>query len=212
MSEYSVFRWRDGRGWLILAGAAQEDTRAHALSRAAADGAVAVVALDPLSAEATLYDLEDLGAPAGYVVDIVSEPDDDILLKIGEAGVVVVSAQGDPDEARSALAGAAIQALDQAFQNGAVLLAEGAAAQALGAWLLSDGAVPEGLGWLENAVIELSAPPVGGEALAVLDSHPDGLAVALADDAALAFGPDGQVELWGSRRVAVTLGAAWGGD
>ena len=212
MPSYSVFRWRDGRGWLILAGAAQEETRAQAISRSAADGALAVVALAPLSADRVLEDLEDLGAPAGYVVDVIAEPDDDILVRIGEAGIIVLAAQGDPDEARSALAGAAVQALDQAFQNGAVLLAEGAAAQAFGAWLLSEGAVPDGLDWVTGAVIELGAPPVGGEALAVLDTHPDGLAVALADDAALAFGPDGQVELWGSRRVAVTLGAAWGGN
>jgi hypothetical protein len=212
MPSYSVFRWRDGRGWLILAGGAQDETRAQALSRLAADGAMAVVALAPLAADRVLEDLEDLGAPAGYVVDVISEPDDDILTRIGEAGLVVLTAQGDPDEARSALAGAAVQALDQAFQNGAVVLAEGAAAQAFGAWLLSDGAVPDGLEWVDGAIIELGAPPVGGEALAVLDSHPDGLAIALADDAALAFGPDGQVELWGSRRVAVTLGAAWGGN
>lgn len=212
MPSYSVFRWREGRGWLILAGSAHDDTRAQALSRLAADGAVAVVALAPLSADHVLEDLEDLGAPAGYVVDVISESDDDILVKIGEAGIVVLTAQGDPDEVRSALAGAAAQALDNAFQNGAVLLAEGAAAQAFGAWLLSDGAVPDGLDWVIGAVVELSAPPVGGEALAVLDAHPDGLAVALAPDAAMAFGPDGEVELWGSRRVAVTLGAAWGGN
>lgn len=212
MPEFSVFRWRDGRGWLVLAGSAQDETRAHALSRVAADGAMAVVALAPFSAEDVLDDLVDLGAPAGYVVDIVSEPDEEILVRIGEAGVVVITAAGDPDAVRSALAGPAVQALDRAFQNGAVLLAEGAAAQALGGWLLSDGVAPEGFGWLENAIIELGPPPVGGDALAVLDSHPVGLAVAVADDAAVAFGPDGQVELWGSRRVAVTLGAAWGGS
>ncbi|MFN8379220.1 MAG: hypothetical protein U0452_11175 [Anaerolineae bacterium] len=212
MPAFSVFRWRDGRGWLVLAASAQDETRAHVLSRAAADGAVAVVALGPVAADVVLDDLEDLGAPAGYIVDVISESDEDILLKIGEAGVVTLTATGDPDAARSALAGAAVQALDRAYQNGAIVLAEGAAAQAMGEWLLSDGVTPNGFGWLENAVIELGAPPVGGEAMAVLESHPEGLAIALAEDAAVAFGPDGQVELWGSRRVAVTLGASWGGN
>lgn len=212
MPAFSVFQWRDGRGWLVLAGAGRDEIRAQALSRSAADGALAVVALAPLAADELLDDLEDLGAPAGYVVDVIAESDDEILQKLGEAGVVAVAATGDPDAVRSALAGAAIEALDQAFQNGAVVLAEGAAAQALGAWLLSDGVAPDGFAWLENAVIELGPPPVGGEAMAVLDSHPDGLAIAVAEDAAVAFGPDGQVELWGSRRVAITLGAAWGGN
>ena len=211
MSAFSVFRWRDGRGWLVLAGAPQDEIRGHALSRAAADGAVAVVALTAAYADETLADLEDLGAPAGYLVDVIAEPDEDIVVKIGEAGVVVISAAGDPDELRSALTGAAMQALDQAFQNGAVVLAEGAAAQAMGAWLLSDGFTSDGFAWLEDAVIELGPPPVGGDALALLESHPEGLAMTMAEDAAVAFGPDGQVELWGSRRVAVTLGAACGG-
>ena len=211
MPAFSVFRWRDGRGWLVLAGAPQDEIRGHALSRAAADGAVAVVALTAAYADETLADLEDLGAPAGYLVDVIAERDEDIVVKIGEAGVVVISAAGDPDELRSALTGAAMQALDQAFQNGAVILAEGAAAQAMGAWLLSDGFTPDGFAWLEDAVIELGPPPVGGDALALLESHPEGLAMTMAEDAAVAFGPDGQVELWGSRRVAVTLGAACGG-
>ena len=211
MPAFSVFRWRDGRGWLVLAGAPQDEIRGHALSRAAADGAVAVVALTAAYADETLADLEDLGAPAGYLVDVIAERDEDIVVKIGEAGVVVISAAGDPDELRSALTGAAMQALDQAFQNGAVILAEGAAAQAMGAWLLSDGFTSDGFAWLEDAVIELGPPPVGGDALALLESHPEGLAMTMAEDAAVAFGPDGQVELWGSRRVAVTLGAACGG-
>jgi len=212
MPAFSIFRWRGGRGWLVLAGAAQDEIRGHALSRAAADGAVAVIASTAAFADEALADLEDLGAPAGYIVDVIAEPDEDILLKIGEAGIVVVTvAGGDPDEVRSMLTGAAVQALDQAFQNGAVILAEGAAAQVMGAWLLSDGFTPDGFAWLEGAVIELGPPPVGGDALAALESHPEGLAIALAEDAAVAFGPDGQVELWGSRRVAVTLGAACGG-
>lgn len=212
MPSFSVFRWREGRGWLVLAGSPQEETRAHILSRSAADGAVAVVALTAGAADSILYDLEDMGAPAGYVVDVAWEADDDIRYRIGEAGVVVISAGGDPDAVRSALAGAAIEGIDQAFQNGGIVLAEGAAAQAFGGWLLSDGAVPDGFDWLENCIIEIGPPPVGGEALAVLEMHPEGVALALADDAAVAFGPDGQVELWGSRRVAVTLGAAYGGD
>jgi len=211
MPEFSVFRWRNGRGWLVLAGAAQDEIRGHVLSRSAADGAMAVIALPPSAADHLLEDLADLGAAAGYIVDVMTEPDEDIQAKTGEAGVVVLSADGDPDEVRSALTGAAIQALDQAFQNGAIVLAEGAAAQAMGAWLLSDGFTPDGFAWLEDAVIELGPPPVGGDALAVLETHPEGLAMALADDAAVAFGPDGQVELCGSRRVAVTLGAACGG-
>ncbi len=214
MPAFSVFRWRDGRGWLILAGGAQEETRAQVLSRLAADGALVIVSFGSSAvAEFVLADFEDLGAPPGYVVDVVSESDEDIRLKISEAGIVVLSAvYGDPDEVRSALLGAALQGMEEAHSNGAVLLAEGAAAQALGAWILHDGAVPEGLSWLENAVIELGPPPVGGDTLSVLESHPEGVAVVLAEDAALALGPDGEVELWGSREVAVTLGAAYGGN
>ncbi|HYO88238.1 MAG TPA: hypothetical protein VER79_06285 [Candidatus Limnocylindrales bacterium] len=212
MPSFSVFRWREGRGWLILAGGSQEGTRAQVLSRASADGAVVVLALPGGEAEWVLEDLEDMGAPAGYLVDTVMESDDELRFRIGEAGVVVLSAVGDPVAVRSAVAGAALDGIAQAFANGGIVLAEGAAAQAFGAWLLSEGAVPDGFGWLDNLVIDIGPPPVGGEAVAVLEMYPEGVALALADDAAVAFGPDGQVELWGSRRVAVTLGAAYGRD
>jgi hypothetical protein len=212
MPAFSVFQWREGRGWLVLAGAPQEETRAQVLSRAAADGAVAVLSLPDGQADLILADLEDLGAPAGYLVDVVTESDDELRYRIGEAGVVVISAAGDPDDVRSLLAGAALDGVETAFEHGAIVLAEGAAAQAFGAWLLSEGAVPDGFGWLGNLVIDIGPPPVGGEALAVIEMNPEGVALALAEDAAVAFGPDGQVELWGSRRVAVTLGTAYGGD
>lgn len=212
MPDFSVFRWRDGRGWLVLAGGPQEETRAQVLARSGADGAVAVLALPDGQAEQILADLQDLGAPAGYLVDVVAESDEELRCRIGEAGVVVISAAGDPDDVRSLLVGPALDGVEQAFQNGAIILAEGAAAQAFGAWVLSEGTAPEGFGWLENLVIDIGPPPAGGEAVRVLELNPEGVALALADDAAIAFGPDGQVDLWGSRRVAVMLGAAYGGD
>lgn len=212
MPGFSVFRWREGRGWLVLAGSAQEETRAQVLARSAADGAVAVLAMPDGRAEQILADLQDLGAASGYLVDVVTESDDELRYRIGEAGVVIISAAGDPDDVRSLLVGAALDGVEQAHQNGAIILAEGAAAQAFGAWILSGGVAPDGFGWLENLVIDIGPPPAGGEAARVLETYPEGVALALADDAAIAFGPDGQVELWGSRRAAVLLGAAYGGD
>jgi len=97
MPAQTIFKWRDGRGWLTLAtgqGAAQEidDIRARALQRTSADGGVAIVFLgdDPDAGERLLDDLEDLGAPTGYVVDVIAEDDATIRERLTDASVIVI--------------------------------------------------------------------------------------------------------------------------
>src|SRR5574338_120647 len=99
MAQNNVLRWQDGRGWLILSGGGQaaSDVRAEALGRAAADGGVAYITLGGRteSGEKALADMEDLGAPSGYLVDVLTEDDDTVNTKLSEAGIVVI--EGDVD-------------------------------------------------------------------------------------------------------------------
>jgi hypothetical protein len=213
MASNAVFRWLDGRGWLVLAGDAadSDEIRSQALAISAADGAVAVLLTQSSDAlaENLLNDIEGLGAPAGYLVDLLTEDDDSIRNQLAEAGMIVVGLESDPLVLRSGLFGAAIEGIRIAFEHGAVVLAEGAAAMVFGAWVLAaDGAVQEGLGWLESALILPGTAQVSESAAArqVLAARSAAIAVGIGAGSALALGPDGEIETWGLSEVSVALG------
>lgn len=205
MPSVNVLRWIDGRGWIILAGGADDDIRALAINRSSADGGIGVIALDG-EGERLIDDLNDLGAPSSYAADVFTEDDEALENKLGEAGVVLVSGAASPDEARSALRGAALAGLHQAYANGAVILLEGAAAAAFGSWIAPVG---NGLEWVEGAVILIGAHDVAARAKPVFDAQPAAVALAIETGSALALGPDGQIEPWGRGQVTVALGSAF---
>ncbi len=218
MPEQNIFRWMDGRGWLILSGrltpdgADVGDIRSLVLARSAADGAVACVALsgDVSAAERLLDDLEELGAPSGYVVDLVTEDDLTITKRLSEASVIVLDSAPDAGTARSLLLGAPIEGIQTAFENGGMILAEGHSAAVFGTWVRTqEGGVTNGMEWLEGAVVFATDHPVGGVARTVLELQPHGYAVGIGSGSALALGPDGEVQVWGRGQVSVALGSAY---
>lgn len=217
MAGNAALRWLDGRGWLALAGdaPASDAIRARALGVAAADGAVAIVAVRGADADAEqlLADIEDLGAQAGYLVDLLAEDDVAIRSKLAEASVIVISANVEVHEVRSVLTGVAIEGMQTAFENGAVVLAEGPCVVAFGAWLVAQsGEIADGFGWVENTLIVPGASSVSESpvAKAVMTARPAALALGIGAGSALALGPDGQVELWGEQQVAIALGPDFG--
>ena len=217
MPSHTVFQWLDGRGWLVLSGGADAggELRATALARSSADGGVACVALsnDPGAGDRLLDDVEDLGAPSGYVVDVAAEDDQTVQAKLVEAGVIVILTDGTAESVRSALKGAAIEGIQIAYQNGAVVLAEGACAMAFGGYLVtSEGDVDPGLGWLTDALVLHGMESAAEQAKDLLAVQPNGIAVGIGVGSALALGPDGQVETWGKGQVTVALGADLGGS
>jgi hypothetical protein len=206
MASNNVLRWKDGRGWLIRSGGtdAGSEIRAQALGRVAADGGVAYI-----GGEQAMADLEDLGAPAGYLVDVMAEDDQTIESQIGDAGMVVVGSDAPVDQLRSGLIGAAAQGMQTAFGNGAVILAEGWGAAVFGAWVaLDSGELTTGLGWLEDGLIVPGATSLAESEPArdVLSSDPSVIVVGIGAGSALALGPDGEVETWGDKQVAIALG------
>lgn len=207
MPKAAVFSWLDGRGWLILSGSANDDIRASAINRTAADGGLAVLGIG-LATDQLLIDLEDMGAPAGYVVDPAADEDPVILDKLTGASVILVTGAQSGREARANLSGAPISGMQTAYENGAVILLEGAAATAVGAWII-DGDVRDGLKWLESAAVVVGnqESPVSQ----LLSETPTAVAVVIQPGSAMAFGPDGQIEVWGAGEVAVRLGSAYGG-
>ena len=213
MARNNVLQWRDGRGWLVLSGGhiPESDVRAQTIGHVDADGGVAYVSFGS-NLEATeilMNDMQDLGAPPGYFVDVLAEDDDTIRLKLGEASLVVVESGASSAEMRSALMGAAVEGMQTAFENGAVILLEGKSASVFGAWLiLETGEIRQGIGWLSQmfvlpGVTEVAQSEAGKEAL---KEEASALAVGIGEGSALALGPDGEVEPWGEGRVTIALG------
>ncbi len=209
MASTNVFHWLDGRGWLVLSGGVDEDIRATAINRMAADGALAVMAIDQQS-DQLLIDLEDMAAPAGYWVDPTTDEDVVVLDKLTDAGLVVITGEGTPQSARAYLSGAPLEGLQSAYERGAVILLEGVIATLFGTWIL-DGEARDGLEWLE-----------GGVALVIDDSQehlireflaetPTAIVIGVKPGSAIVFGPDGEIETWGAGEVVIRLGSAYSG-
>ena len=97
--------------------------------------------------------------------------------------------------------------------EGVVVLAAGPAAAAAGTWVVSaeEDALHPGLSWLPGAIIlpgELE--PASVEGVRQWLAAPERVyAIGLPNGSALALGPDGEVELWGSARPTIALGAGW---
>lgn len=213
MAENKVLRWRDGRGWLVLSGGVmlESEVRARVLERALVEGGVAYIAVNAPAGSDALSDMEDLGAPTGYWVDVQTEDDVALRKQLSEAGIIVIEDTTTPETLRSSLVGAALEGLLDAYERGAVVLLEGRSASVFCAWYVLDGAVFEGLNWLENALfmpavtsITESAPARG-----FLEGQPQAVAVGAGVGSALVLGPAGEVEIWGERQVTIALGRAY---
>lgn len=217
MAANTVFRWQDGRGWLVFSGGQHQDDaiRAKALERMAADGGLAYLAMgaaDAEVAERILDDMVDLGAPSGYLVDVLSEDDDSIYARLSDAGMIVIGDGVNVLTMRTNLHGAVMRGILTAFENGALILAEGNGAAVLGAWILSAEGQPEsGLGWLENGLVMPNVTSVSHDPRAkdFLLAEPLGIAVGIGVGSALAFGPDGELEPWGKKEVTIALGGRY---
>jgi len=216
MPQNNIIRWKDGRGWIVLSGG--DDTgsvvRASAIGRSTAGGVTAYLTFgsDSADAEKILDDMEDLGASSGYLVDVLTEDDETIRERLSEAMLIVLQTATDPDDVRSGLIGAAMDGIEAAYANGAVILAEGTTAALFGTWfLLSDNQVGGGLDWLEHILVVPGINAIADSPMAhsFLRSQPDAVAIVVGKGAALALGPDGEIEKWGNGQVTVALGSGY---
>ncbi len=206
-----VLNWDSGLGWLVLSGGsdATGEVRAQAVLRGNAIERVAYLSLSYDAADDLLDDMEDLGAPTGYVVNIVAEEDDVIRKQIAEASIVMLSMDSPPETLRHALVGAALDGVRDALLRGAVVLAEGSSAALMGAYFLTEnGGTGQGFSWLENALVlpGLTALAGHGGVQALLQAQPLALALGIAQGSALVLGPDDSIETWGDGEVTIALG------
>jgi cyanophycinase-like exopeptidase len=164
-------------------------------------------------AEQLLADLEDLGAQAGYLVDLFSEDDVALYDTLAGASVVVISGEDLATNVRSVMMGAAIEGIQTAFENGAVVLVEGPGGMAFGAWVVTDySEVTAGLDWLPGTLVFPGTERVAEVPVVkmLLAAQPSALAIGVGAGSAVALGPDGQVELLGQQQVTIALGPDFG--
>lgn len=161
--------------------------------------------------EALVDYLVDLGAPEGYIVPIFDDAGARNLENCGllaQAGLVVIADGPDVVKLVRVLRDSpSLDAIFQAFEVGATVYAVGAAALALGAWIVGPERIEPGLGLLENLLIEPGFSDAGSAARLriLLEEHPDCLGLGIPGQSALALGPEGQVETIGSEQVTVVL-------
>lgn len=212
MTQNQVLRWLEGNGWLVLSGGTDKlsDIRAQALARLQLDGHVVYLGLSDEDEDELLDDMGELGAPTGFLLNVVMEDDDTIRSMLRDAAMIFIPGDVDAYALRSALAGAAVDGMKAAYERGAIILGEGSGAMLLGA-VAADRAEPfDGIGWLRDTFVAPAVSSVAESDVAreLLAMQKVGVAVGIAVGSALVLGPDGQVETWGAREVTIALSGA----
>ena len=214
MQRTNVIRWRDGAGWLVLSGGELEsadstEIEAEALARVPAGDPLAYIwaAGDVESADQHLAMFEDLGAPTGFLVDVLTEDDDTLHRQLADSGLIVIGDGPNLKDLRSGLLGAALEGISEAYERGAVVLGVGQGAAVLGSILPET----QGLGWVEGAAIMPSYENEDEAARLreLLIQHPDAYGLGIGTGSALALGPNGEIAAWGNGQVTVTLGRSF---
>ncbi|MFZ4826232.1 MAG: hypothetical protein ACOYLB_02650 [Phototrophicaceae bacterium] len=219
MPTKNLFEWKDGAGGLIFSGYpnASSSVRPTVLERVHSDGGVAYVCMDGdiQVTEQVLDDFQELGAPSGYVVDLLADDDDTLYQRLVEASLIVLSSTRlHPALSHAYLLGAAIKGLEVAYQGGASLYVEGGAVSAFGKLLATDhNEVIHGFDWLKNALLVATHPNLGDfekDMRAILDTEPFIMHLKLGMDSAIAFAPSGEFSLMGNREITMSLGTVFG--
>jgi hypothetical protein len=215
MPHLNIFRWQTGRGWLVLSGGGAWDSEAvqtieaAVLGRTISQGPLVYIwaASDLETADQHMDWLRDLGARTGYLLDIVSESDQELLERLGEAGVIIVGDGPNQGALRDALDGAVLEGLRLAFSRGATIYAVGLSAEPFGALHLGSTSLTPGIAWLQHAILIAGyTPEMADELHELIRQTPEHFGIGLGQGAALALGPRGEVEVWGNPAVTVSLG------
>lgn len=206
-----ILTWESGAGWLVFSGGASEGSpiRAQALTRAAMDGDMVCISFADDGGESLFDDMEDLGAPSGYILDIENTDPQTLTEELYQASLIVIEVGTHLDAFYQAVQGVTLQALRTAYQRGAVVLIEGLATNVFGRWVVSDeGRILAGAQWVHNAFIEPDSDGVqtSRAVQAIMANNPDAIAINISVGSAIALGSHGRIELWGEKKVTLSIG------
>ena len=218
-----IVPFRPARGWLVLLGGSSgawpptEQIDRAAIARMNKDAPIAFVpaaGCPPDYGASFLETYTRLGAPDGYVVPVHDRPsahDAENVDLLKRAGLIYFGG-GDTTRLLASMTGSpALAAVASAYEAGAVIVGMSAGAIALAAYGVSlSVGVLQGWGWVPKALVSVHHTPQRDERLArALRGHPEAVAIALPEHAALALGPDGENEQWGEPGIVMTPGATF---
>lgn len=215
MPQSSIFRWREGEGWLVLAGGGDFRTQdaieilSEVLARTVSEGPLAYVwaASDVEEADNYLSWVGELGGRTGYLLDVDAEDPEFVMQQLSEAGIIILGDGPNVESLRSALSGAAMAGIRQAYAVGATIFAIGAGAAMMGYAILGGEDSQRGFNWLEQALVLPNYDEQQADLMhRFLAEYPDTYGLGLTQGAAVAFLPNGAVEVWGNKRIVVSLG------
>jgi hypothetical protein len=201
-----------GKGWLVLTGGpVPEDLihRALALVGQAGDlAAIVPAASDLRQAESKLRGWTDASGWSSRLADCESPA---VLVDVlSEAALVLLPDLSGPEAYLRALGATdAGEYILAALDAGVVVVAEGQAAEAMGAYIrpAATGSVIPALGWLPGVVLQAhftaqSPFPFAGK-------RKDLFRIGLPEGVAIAMGPDGEREMWGKSQPTITFRDWW---
>jgi hypothetical protein len=130
-----------------------------------------------------------------------------------QSGLFVLSG-GDAVDWVNALATSNLgNALREALTDGSLILAADAAAAAMGTWVVEIGRDDpiQGLDWLPGALIlPWLDDPIDSELVrSLLTNHEQLYAMGINGGRIVAYGPEGEFQLWGGSSPTVVLGSGW---
>ena len=226
MPRQGPLQWVDGYGWLILVGGGDwhrgelDRIDAQILSVINLDRPMIVLtASGPVTeAEAILEHYTLLGGPGGEALTLdqmsrsqLSAPP--FLELFGAAGLLVMAGHNPLPLAQNLYLSPALEHIVQGFSTlqALTLVGIGGAASTLSRWAI--GPAPnylqaKGLGFLMNAVVAPHFTRTEDSILQhVPQELPDMLGLGIPNQTALALGPEGQVETWGTGQVTAVVKA-----
>lgn len=206
------FQYLAGRGWLIFSGGHVDGSpiRAKAIARARSYGITAYISTADDDGDALMEDMEDLGARAGYFIDLELDESESVIQELETASLIVIEVGSSLDHLYKRLRGAIVEGIKRAYERGGVILLEGLVANLFGQWMMSDtGQIVTGFDWVHQAFIEPQSAGVQDSRAVqmVLEKIPDAIAINIERGSALALGADNQIEVWGAqKKVTLSLG------
>jgi hypothetical protein len=103
---------------------------------------------------------------------------------------------------------------DLFLSEGKVLMAIGIPSSAIGSWAITDPTTPplKGLNWLKGAIVlpAIDNPMASPVVRDLLAEQNQSYALGLPKGSMIAFGPQGEVEMWGGAAPVIALGLGWG--
>lgn len=161
-----------------------------------------------LETEAFLEEIETLLGLPVVKIDLEEEPPSELA----NAGLLILEG-GEVDAWIASLDSTLLgEVVLQGLGQGALILAIGPPAAALGTWALTpDEEIMDGLNWLPGAIVlPETAEPSGIEVVRnLLADQPRAYALGLTHQAVIALGPKGEIEVWGPDQPKIILGSGW---